>query len=165
MQFPTMKADPKTLEELIRKQPPPSSERFWEQVEKAKASSPNSAPLLSGPIEKKIISNSHHELTNFSILGNPVPFDLIPVRLWLFPNILHSTQLSAFRFRVSAYSSQLSSFQSLVFSARLRAISIFNAWPLLHDFPIFNQAIQWFRHNKITEILEWAFLLVPKFNI
>ncbi len=56
MQTPIMKADPKTLEELIRKQPPPSSERFWQQVEKAKASSPNREPLSSGPLEKKEFS-------------------------------------------------------------------------------------------------------------
>jgi hypothetical protein len=36
MQSLTMKVDSKSLEELIRKQPPPSSERFWQQVEKAK---------------------------------------------------------------------------------------------------------------------------------
>jgi hypothetical protein len=48
-----MKADSMSLEELIRKQPPPSSERFWQQVEKAKASSLNSTPLSSGPVEKK----------------------------------------------------------------------------------------------------------------
>jgi hypothetical protein len=48
-----MKADAKSLEELIQKQPPPSSEKFWQQVEKAKASSPNITPLSSGPVEKK----------------------------------------------------------------------------------------------------------------
>jgi hypothetical protein len=44
-----MKADAKSLEELIQKQPPPSSEKFWQQVEKAKASSPNSALLAKNP--------------------------------------------------------------------------------------------------------------------
>jgi hypothetical protein len=39
----TMKADSKSLAELIRKQPPPSSERFWQQVEKA-TTSPRDKP-------------------------------------------------------------------------------------------------------------------------
>jgi hypothetical protein len=43
MQNLTVKANPKSLEELIRKQPPPSSERFWQQVEKA-AASPRDKP-------------------------------------------------------------------------------------------------------------------------
>jgi len=33
--------DRKALMELIRKQPPMSSERFWQQVEKARVLSPN----------------------------------------------------------------------------------------------------------------------------
>ncbi len=36
-----MTTDREALMELIRKQPPMSSERFWQQVEKAKALSPN----------------------------------------------------------------------------------------------------------------------------
>jgi hypothetical protein len=32
-----MKADPKSLEELIRKQVPPSSEKFWQQAHNAEA--------------------------------------------------------------------------------------------------------------------------------
>ena len=37
--------------ELIRKQPPMNSERFWQQVEKAKALSPNVEPSSNGPSE------------------------------------------------------------------------------------------------------------------
>ena len=44
-----MTTDRKALLELIRKQPPMSSERFWQQVEKAKALSPNVERLPVGP--------------------------------------------------------------------------------------------------------------------
>jgi hypothetical protein len=37
-------ADRKALMELIRKQPPMSSERFWQQVDKARELSPNLEP-------------------------------------------------------------------------------------------------------------------------
>ncbi len=40
----TMTTDREALMELIRKQPPMSSERFWQQVEKARVLSPNLEP-------------------------------------------------------------------------------------------------------------------------
>jgi len=44
-----MTTDREALLELIRKQPPMSSERFWQQVEKARVLSPNLEPLSVGP--------------------------------------------------------------------------------------------------------------------
>jgi hypothetical protein len=40
----TMTTDREALMELIRKQPPMSSERFWQQVEKARVLSPSLEP-------------------------------------------------------------------------------------------------------------------------
>ena len=44
-----MTTDRETLLELIRKQPPMSSEQFWQQVEKARVLSPNLEP---SPLEQ-----------------------------------------------------------------------------------------------------------------
>lgn len=44
-----MTTDREALLELIRKQPPMSSERFWQQVEKARVLSPNLEPSSAGP--------------------------------------------------------------------------------------------------------------------
>jgi len=46
-----MTTDRETLLELIRKQPPMSSEQFWQQVEKAKVLSPNLEPSPLGQIK------------------------------------------------------------------------------------------------------------------
>jgi hypothetical protein len=46
-----MTTDRETLLELIRKQPPMSSERFWQQVEKARVLSPNLEPSPLGQIK------------------------------------------------------------------------------------------------------------------
>jgi hypothetical protein len=48
--------DREALMELIRKQPPMSSERFWQQVEKAKVLSPNVEPSSAG--QKKPVASS-----------------------------------------------------------------------------------------------------------
>jgi len=46
-----MTTDRETLLELIRKQPPMSSEQFWQQVEKARVLSPNLEPSPLGQIK------------------------------------------------------------------------------------------------------------------
>jgi len=46
-----MMTDREALLELIRKQPPMSSERFWQQVEKARVLSPNLEPSPAGQKE------------------------------------------------------------------------------------------------------------------
>jgi hypothetical protein len=52
-----MTTDREALLELIRKQPPMSSERFWQQVEKARVLSPNLEPSVAG--QKKPAEESH----------------------------------------------------------------------------------------------------------
>ncbi len=47
-----MTTDREALLELIRKQPPMSCERFWQQVEKARVLSPNLEPLSVGPKQR-----------------------------------------------------------------------------------------------------------------
>lgn len=44
-----MKTKPKEIEELIRRQPRLTSERFWQQVEKARVLSPSVERLTNGP--------------------------------------------------------------------------------------------------------------------
>jgi len=51
-----MTTDREALLELIRKQPPMSSERFWQQVEKARVLSPNLEPSVAG--QKKPVDES-----------------------------------------------------------------------------------------------------------
>jgi hypothetical protein len=49
------------LLELIRKQPPMSSERFWQQVEKARVLSPNLKPSLVGqkkPVDESLLAST-----------------------------------------------------------------------------------------------------------
>jgi hypothetical protein len=46
-----MTTDRETLLGLIRKQPPMSSEQFWQQVEKARVLSPNLEPSPLGQIK------------------------------------------------------------------------------------------------------------------
>jgi hypothetical protein len=47
-----MTTDREALLELIRKQPPMSSEQFWQQVEKARVLSPNLEPSVAGPKQR-----------------------------------------------------------------------------------------------------------------
>jgi hypothetical protein len=47
-----MTTDREALLELIRKQPPMSSEQFWQQVEKARVLSPNLEPSSAGPKQR-----------------------------------------------------------------------------------------------------------------
>jgi len=44
-----MRTKPEEIEELIRRQPRLTSERFWQQLEKAKALSPSVERLTNGP--------------------------------------------------------------------------------------------------------------------
>jgi hypothetical protein len=52
-----MTTDREALLELIRRQPPMSSERFWQQVDKARVLSPNLEPSVAGqkrPVDESV---------------------------------------------------------------------------------------------------------------
>jgi|GEM_PF-2678536 len=52
MEMEKILSSPQEILELIRKQPPMTSERFWMQVEKAQEFSPNEEPYSNG--QKKL---------------------------------------------------------------------------------------------------------------
>jgi hypothetical protein len=48
-----MKTKPEEIEELIRRQPRLTTERFWQQMKKAQALSPSIESLIGSPREDK----------------------------------------------------------------------------------------------------------------
>jgi len=48
-----MRTNPKEIEELIRRQPRLTTERFWQQMKKAQALSPSVESLIGSPREDK----------------------------------------------------------------------------------------------------------------
>jgi hypothetical protein len=48
-----MRTKPKEIEELIRRQPRLTSERFWQQLERAKTLSPSVESLKTVPLEEE----------------------------------------------------------------------------------------------------------------
>lgn len=48
-----MRTNPKEIEELIRRQPRLTSERFWQQLEKGRALSPSVESFIVSPQEDK----------------------------------------------------------------------------------------------------------------
>jgi hypothetical protein len=53
MEMEKILLSPQGILELIRKQPPMTSERFWMQVEKAQEFSPNEDPCSNGRRERE----------------------------------------------------------------------------------------------------------------
>jgi hypothetical protein len=53
MEMEKVLLSPQGILELIRKQPPMTSERFWMQVEKAQEFSPNEEPCSSGRSQRE----------------------------------------------------------------------------------------------------------------